>query len=133
MIRREPRYVQAMSRYPRAILRRAFVIVTVGACHPAPAPTVVRAPLPAAVAAPVTRSAPVRQDFEVVLGPSPLAEVIATGHECKAESSPVERPMPGTFEPIHGPIDDTTLHPIERPLDIMAEPSGCQPFVAYPR
>jgi hypothetical protein len=114
-----------MSRYLQAMLHRAFVIMTVGACHPAPVPTVVHAPSPAA-AAPVTRSAPVRQDFELVLGPAPLAEVIATGHECRAESSPIERPRPGTHEPVQGPIDDTTLHPIERPLDIMAEPTACQ-------
>ncbi|HET9989906.1 MAG TPA: hypothetical protein VFQ65_15355 [Kofleriaceae bacterium] len=72
------------------MLRRVFVIAMLAACHPAPAPTVVRAAPVATV--PATRSAPVRQDYEVTTDfAGPLHEVLATGHRCdeRRPNSPI--------------------------------------------
>ena len=81
------------------MLRLVFATAVLAACHPAPAPTVVRgAPsAPIATALPTPSVTPVRQDYELLeaMSPGPLHEVLATGHECKQE-----RP---------GPIDDEPL------------------------
>lgn len=109
-----------MSGYYHAMLRSVFAIALIAACHPAPAPTVVRAaPLAAAPTAPAS---PIRQDFETLdaPGPGPLHEVIATGHECKQEQpTPIDgRPMPSTAPT----------------LQITATPAGCaRPEHGVPR
>ena len=73
------------------MLRRVFVIATLAACHPAPAPAVVH-PAPVA-AAPITQTSPVRQDFDLVYASyGPLAETIVTGHG-PCETSPPRGPI----------------------------------------
>jgi len=103
------------------MLRSVFVIATLAACHPAPAPTVVRAT--PVVAVPAPGATPVRQDFDVgeAVQPGPLHEVLATGHECKQEPGPIDEPVTGrpllitaTATPAEcGPVADR-----HRPLDV---------------
>jgi hypothetical protein len=74
------------------MLRRVFVIGIMTACHPAPAPTVVHATAPV-IAAPITRTSPVRQDFDLVYASyGPLAETIVTGHG-PCETQPPRGPI----------------------------------------
>jgi hypothetical protein len=101
-----------MTGYYHAMLRLVFATALIAACHPAPAPTVVRA-TPVA-AAPIVDTSPVRQDFEAidatVLGP--LHEVLATGHECRQQPT--------------GPIDDAPVPIGGRRMLITASPDACE-------
>jgi hypothetical protein len=99
--------------YYHAMLRSVFVIAMLAACHPAPAPTVVRT-TPAAAAVHAPAPAPVRQDYELAvdLSPGPLHEVLATGHECRQER--------------RGPIDDEPVPIDGRRLIITATPIACE-------
>lgn len=101
------------------MLRMVFATAVLAACHPAPAVTVVHA-APIGVA-PITHASPVRQDFVVQLAAMPLAEVVTTGHECRATPAPIPWPTPA-------PADDDPLVPLNRrPLLITAGPvSTCR-------
>jgi hypothetical protein len=93
------------------MLRSVFAIAVLAACHPTPAPTVVRA-APNAAAEPTLQATPVRQDFDAseAVQAGPLHEVLATGHECRQPP---------------GPIDDQPV--TGRPLRITVTPIACGP------